>query len=139
MGMRILNRKISREYELVEKIEAGISLNGPEVKSISEGKATIDDAFAKITNSEVWLYNFHVHPYRFADTTKINTRRPRKLLLHRKEILNLEAKIQQKKLTLVPTMCYNTDGKIKIELALGRRKKIYEKRRDSRKKDSIWG
>jgi len=130
--MRIFNRRASFNFELGEKIEAGIALTGPETKSVYEGKISLDEAFAKLRNGEIWLFNCHIHPYRFAETAGIDPTRPRKLLLHRKEILSLEAKMKQKNLTLVPTACYTKNRKIKIELALARAKKNFEKRKKSK-------
>jgi SsrA-binding protein len=132
--MRVTNRKAKFNYELGDKIEAGVVLNGAEAKSIYEGKMSLEEAFAKLTNGEVWLYNCHIHPYRFASEKDPNPTRPRKLLLHRREIFNIEAKMKQKKLTLVPLACYTRGRKIKIELALGRVKKEFEKKK-SRKEE----
>lgn len=132
--MRVTNRKAKFNYELGDKIEAGVVLNGAEAKSIYEGKMSLEDSFARLTKGEIWLYNCHIHPYRFAGENKTEPTRPRKLLLHRREIFNLEAKMKQKNLTLVPIACYTRGRKIKIELALGRVKKEFEKRK-SRKEE----
>lgn len=133
--MKVTNRKARFNYEIGEKIEAGIVLTGPEAKSIYEGKMSLDEAFARLSKGEVWLYNCHVHPYRFADDKNSDPTRPRKLLLHRREIYNLEAKMRQKKLTLVPLTCYTRGRKIKIELGLGRTKKEFEKRKTRKEQD----
>lgn len=133
--MKVLNRRARHDYQLLEKIEAGISLAGPEVKSVREGKISLDEAFVRIKDGQAYLLNAHIHPYRFADIKNLDPRRTRKLLLHKKEILALEQKIKQKKLTIVPTACYTKGRRLKLEIALARGKKKYEKREAKRRKD----
>ena len=133
--MKVFNRKAKYEYELFEKFEAGIALNGAEVKSVKEGKISLDDSFARIKDGQVWLFNCHIHPYRFADTRELDPTRPRKILLHKKEIVSLESKMRQKRLTLVPLSCYTKGRLIKIELALGRGKKEFEKKEAKKRQD----
>lgn len=134
--MKVFNRRVRRDYQLLEKFEAGISLLGPEVKSIKEGKISLDEAFVRIISGEAYLLNAHIHPYRFADTANLDPKRTRKLLLHQREIQSLEQKMKQKKLTIVPVACYTTNRRrVKLELALARSKKQFEKREAKRKKD----
>jgi len=133
--MKIFNRSASHHYQLFEKFEAGIVLSGPEVKSVKEGKISLEGAFAKILRGEVWLYNCHIHPYRFTSNINLDPKRPRKILLHRKEMISLEAKMKQKKLTLVPVSCYTKGRLIKIELALARGKKEFEKKEAKKRQD----
>ena len=133
--MKVFNRKAKFEYQLFEKFEAGIALNGAEVKSVKEGKISLDDSFARIKDGQVWLFNCHIHPYRFADTRELDPTRPRKILLHKKEIVSLESKMRQKRLTLVPLSCYTKGRLIKIELVLGRGKKEFEKKEVKKRQD----
>lgn len=133
--MKIVNKRARYEYELFEKFEAGIALIGPEVKSIREGKISLDDSFARVRDGEVWLFNCHIHPYRFADIKDQDPTRPRKILLHKKEITSLESKMKQKRLTMVPLACYTRGRRIKLELALGRGKREFEKRGAKKKRD----
>lgn len=133
--MKVFNRRARRDYQLLEKVEAGISLLGPEVKSVGEGKISLNEAFVKIMGGEAYLFNAHIHPYRFADTSNLDPRRTRKLLLHRKEIQSLEQKMKQKNLTIVPVACYTKHRRVKLELALARSKKQFEKREAKRRKD----
>ncbi|MFZ5365853.1 MAG: SsrA-binding protein SmpB [Patescibacteria group bacterium] len=133
--MRVTNRRASHDYQLFEKFEAGIALSGPEVKSVREGKISLEGSFARIAGGEAWLFNCHIHPYRFADTRDLDPSRPRKILLHKKEIISLESKMKQKRLTLVPLACYTKGRLIKIELALGKGKKEFEKRKAIKERD----
>ena len=133
--MKIINRKASFEYQLLDKIETGISLTGPEVKSIKGKRLIFDDSFVRLKDGEAWLCNAHVAPYSYADNRDYDPRRNRRLLLHRREIMKLEQKIQQKGLTLVPVSCYTEHGKIKLEIALAKGKKGYEKKEALKKKD----
>jgi len=133
--MKVLNRRASHDYQLLEKFEAGIALSGPEVKSVREGKISLEGSFARIAGDEAWLFNCHIHPYRFADTRDLDPSRSRKILLHKKEIISLESKMRQKRLTLVPLACYTKGRLIKLELALGRGKKEYEKKEAKKRRD----
>jgi SsrA-binding protein len=133
---KIINRKARYDYELGERIEAGIVLTGAEVKSIKEGKIALDDSFAHIDpNGEVWLVNCHIHPYKFADNTKYEPTRSRKLLLKKAEILSWVKKMENKNLTLVPTAIYTVKSKIKVELSMGKGKKQWDKRETVKKRD----
>ena len=133
---KIINRKARYNYELGERIETGIVLTGAEVKSAKEGKMRLDESYARIDpEGEVWLLNAHIHPYQFADNTHYDPTRSRKLLLKKAEILSLFKKIENKNLTLVPTAVYTKHNRIKIELAVGRGKKQWDKRRTIKERE----
>lgn len=132
---KIFNRRARFDYELLEKYEAGIVLTGPEVKSVKAGHLDLNQSFARIKEGEIFLHNAHIHPYPYADNRDYEPTRPRKLLLRKKEIFKLEQKIAQKNLTLVPAACYTQGRQIKIELALARSKKRFEKRDQIRQRD----
>ncbi len=135
--MKIFNKKARFNYELTERIEAGIVLTGAEVKSAKEGKASLNDSFARVDEQgEIWLLNCHIHPYQFADNSRYEPTRSRKLLLKRKEILSLTKKMEGRNLTLVPTVMYLVKGKIKVELAIGKGKKKWDKRETIKKRES---
>jgi SsrA-binding protein len=129
------NRRASHKYELVERFEAGIELQGSEVKSLREGKAQIGDAYASIEGGEVWLRNAHIPPYAPASAENHDPERPRKLLLHRYEIERLIGRLQRKGLTMVPTRIYFTGPRAKVELALARGKEHRDRRREIRDRD----
>lgn len=133
--MRIINRRARYDYHLLEKFEAGIALIGPEVKSVRAGKMKLTESFVRIRDGEVWLHNAYINPYPFARQEGYDSARTRKLLLHKKEILALEQKIKQKKLTLVPVSCYTKGRNIKLEIALAKGKKKYEKREAKKRRD----
>lgn len=123
------NRKARHDYEILETFEAGIALSGSEVKSLRSGKASLGEAYGRISDGEVWLENLHVPPYAQASTHRvIDPRRPRKLLLRRAEIDRLVGKLNEKGLTLVPMRLYFKRGLAKLELGLGRGRRRYEKR-----------
>jgi SsrA-binding protein len=133
---KVINRKARYNYELGERIEAGIVLTGAEVKSVKDGKISLDESFSRIDpNGEVWLVNCHIHPYRFADNRNYDPTRSRKLLLKKHEILSLFKKTENKNLTIVPTAAYSQHNRIKIELAIGKGKKKWDKREAIKKRD----
>ncbi|MBN1444982.1 MAG: SsrA-binding protein SmpB [Candidatus Omnitrophica bacterium] len=133
--MRIDNKKAHFDYEIIEKIEAGIVLQGPEVKSLREGKGSIKESFARIEDGEVFLYNFYVAPYPAALEKPLPLRK-KKLLLNRREIKKLTRKGEEKGLTLVPLAVYfNKRGLAKVEIALAKGKKTYDKRQKIKDKD----
>ena len=134
MGIVATNRKARFNYEILEKIEAGISLKGTEVKSIRNKNVSIEESYAQIKNDEVFLYNLHISPYEQGNRENHDPIRVRKLLLHRHEIKKLIAKIQQKGLSLVPLSIYTKNGIIKVELAVGRGKRLVDKRESLKKK-----
>lgn len=128
------NRKAYHDYHVEETFEAGIALTGTEVKSLREGRANLRDGYAAVEGGEVFLRNCHVSPYAPANRFNHEPRRPRKLLLHRAEIRRLIGKVQEKGLTLVPLSLYLKDGRVKVELALCRGKKQYDKREDLKRR-----
>lgn len=139
--MKIFNRKFRRDYQEIEKLEAGISLSGAEVKSVRAGRIRLEDSFVKILGSEVYLINAEVSVYDFARPQGYEPRRTRKLLLHKKEIIRLKTKIlSHSGLTIVPVSCYNKAHLIKLEIALAKArrelgKKKLEKERDVRREE----
>ncbi len=128
------NKKARFNYEILERFEAGISLKGTEVKSIRNGNISLDESYAQVKDNEVFLINLHVSPYEQGNRENHEPTRTRKLLLHRQEIRKLIGKIQQKGLTLLPVSLYIKRGIIKVELALGRGKRLVDKREDMKKK-----
>lgn len=131
------NHKARRDYEVLESFECGIELKGSEVKSLRDSKITLEDSFARVDNNEIILYSAHISPYEQASYLNVDPLRPRKLLLHRQQIDKLSGKIAQKGLTLVPLKAYfNARGFAKIELALCKGKKIYDKREDIKRRES---
>ena len=130
------NRRASFDYELMERFEAGLVLQGSEVKSIRAGKAMLQDAYGVLRGDEIFLLNAHIAPYQAANFSDHEPTRSRKVLLHRSEINKLIGKIREKGLTLVATKLYFKDGRVKIELALGKSKKTIDKRHAIKKRES---
>ena len=136
MSPLILNRRAKREYEIIETFEAGIILSGPEVKSLRLGKANIGDAYADPKDGELWLINCHISEYNNAQKEFHDyPTRPRKLLLHKRELINLKKKVDVKGVTMVPLSMYFKSGKVKVEFGLARGKKNWDKRQSIMKKD----
>ena len=131
-----VNRKARHEYFIEETYDAGIALSGTEVKSIRAGKVSLQEAFARIDNGEVWIYNMYIAPYEQGGRYNLDPMRPRKLLLHRKEIIRLAALTQQKGLTLIPLQMYFERGYAKIELGVAKGKKLYDKREAIAERDA---
>jgi SsrA-binding protein len=129
------NRQASFRYHLLEKFEAGLQLQGSEVKSLRDGKVQLKDSYASVNEGEVWLHNAHIAPYPAASRENHEPERARKLLLHRREIERLIGKTAERGLTLVPTRLYFKGRNAKIEIALARGKEMHDKRRDLRDKD----
>jgi SsrA-binding protein len=129
------NRRARFDYAIVERFEAGIVLTGGEVKSLRGGRASLAEAFARVRDGEVWLEGMHIPPYEAGDKRTHVPVRPRKLLLHRSEIEELQAAQQQDRLTLVPIRVYFTHGMAKVELGLGRGKRQHEKRQAIAKRE----
>ncbi len=124
-----VNKKAYFNYEIFDSLEAGIALQGSEVKSIKEGRISLKDSYAEIKNGEVLLVQCHISPYEAANRFNHDPLRPRKLLLHRREIKRLTGKIKEKGFTLVPTkVMLNDKGRIKIEISLAKGKRVYEKK-----------
>ena len=130
------NRKARHDYFVEDTIEAGIVLKGTEVKSIRQGKLNLKDSYASIDNGEIYLNNMHISPYEQGNIYNVDPVRKRKLLLHKREIRRLNQEITLKGLTIVPLSVYLKDGKVKVQLAVARGKKLYDKRDDIAKKDA---
>ena len=132
-----VNKHVSHDYTIIEKFEAGLALQGSEVKSIREGRISLKESYAEVKNGEVFLVKCHVSPYEAANIFNHEPLRDRKLLLHRREIKRLAGKTQERGLTMVPMRVLISDrGKIKLELALVRGKREYEKREALKKRDT---
>lgn len=129
------NRRARQRFELLEKMECGIELRGTEVKSLREGKAQLVDAYAVIDRGEVWLRNAHIPPYAPAADQNHDPERPRKLLLHRREIERLIGRVQRRGVTLVPTRIYFKGSLAKVELAMARGKEQRDRRREIADRD----
>ena len=138
MSLKVVtqNRKARHEYYILETWEAGIVLRGTEVKSLRAGKANLKDSYARVEGGKIVLYQFHISPYEKGSIYNQPPLRPRKLLLHKKEILKLQGRVEERGLTLIPLKVYFKNGKAKVELALARGKKIYDKRADIARRDS---
>jgi len=128
------NRKARHEYEILDTLEAGLVLKGPEVKSLREGKVGFQDAYARLEGGEVWLHSFHISHYEQAGRNNEDPLRPRKLLLNRHEIRKLVGQVEEKGLTLIPLDIYFRKGVAKITLALARGRKLYDKREKLKRK-----
>jgi SsrA-binding protein len=137
-GRKIIaqNRKARHDYAVVDVYEAGVMLTGTEVKSLRLGRASLVDGFATIDDGEVFLRNVHIPEYEQGSWTNHEPRRVRKLLLHKEEINRLIGKTKESGLTLVPLSLYFTEGKVKVELALARGKRSYDKRQDLARRDA---
>jgi SsrA-binding protein len=131
----IRNRKARHDYLILDTWECGVMLAGPEVKSLRDGRANLQDSYARIDDGEVWLYGMHVSPYAYSRGDLDPVRR-RKLLLHHKEIAELERGTAEKGHTLVPLRVYFKDGRAKVELALARGKRAYDKRQTLAERDA---
>ncbi len=133
----ITNRKARHEYHIEETYEAGIALTGTEIKSIRAGKANLQDSYARVENGELILYNMHVSPYEQGNRFNHDPKRPRKLLMHKREIMRLFGLTREKGFSLIPLKLYFTErGWVKVELALARGKKKYDKREDMAARDA---
>lgn len=123
-------------YNITEKLEAGIVLSGTEIKSIRNGKVNLKDTYVNIKNGEVFVYGMHISPYEFGNRNNVDSLRSRKLLLNRREIDKLYGMIKQKAVSIVPISMYFSGNKVKIELGIGKGKKLFDKREDLAKKDA---
>lgn len=130
----IRNRKARHEFEILEELEAGLVLVGAEVKSLREGDANFTDAFARVDDGELWLYNLHISPYEQASVDVPDPKRPRKLLAHRREIERLAARTAERGLTLVPLDLHFARGRAKVTLGLARGKRLHDKRETMKRK-----
>ncbi|HUU84028.1 MAG TPA: SsrA-binding protein SmpB [Phycisphaerae bacterium] len=134
--LRIRNKKAHLRFEILDKVECGLVLRGTEVKSLREGRATLEEAYAQLQRGEVWLYGFHIPPYSHGNVQNHEPMRPRKLLLHKQQIGRLTPKVTQRGLTLVPLQVYfSARGLVKVELALVRGKARQDKRQDLKKRE----
>ena len=130
------NRRARHDYHIEDVVEAGLVLTGTEVKSLRAGRASLTDGFAQIADGEMWLHGVHIPEYAQGTWTNHEPRRPRKLLLHRKEIDKLASEIAERGFTLVPLSLYFSGGRAKVELALARGKRTYDKRQDLAQRDA---
>ena len=131
-----VNRRAGFDYEFLERHEAGMVLTGSEIKSIRDGRVNLRDAFAQVRSGELWLHNLHIAEYPAANQFNHEPTRARKLLLHRDEIAHLAGALEQRGLTLIATRLYLKNGRAKIELAVGRGKKSYDKRESIAKREA---
>jgi len=129
------NRKAFHDYEIVERYEAGIVLQGTEVKSVREGRVNLKESYALVKNGELWLEHCHISPFAQGNINNHEPLRPRKLLLHKRQINKLAGDTARKGLTIVPLSVYFLDGKVKVEIAVARGKKAYDKRETERRKE----
>lgn len=135
-GPRLVNKKARFNFDILERFEAGLALKGTEVKSLRNSDASLAEAFARIDRGQAVLFNFQIQPYKQGNQFNHDPKRPKRLLLHRREIKKLEAKVVIKGLTIVPLSVYfNSRGLAKVELALAKGKTHHDKRQDERKKE----
>jgi SsrA-binding protein len=130
------NRRARHDYDIQDVLEAGLVLTGTEVKSLRAGRASLTDGFGQVTDHEAWLHNVHIPEYTLGTWTNHEPKRTRKLLLHRKQIDRLAAATAERGLTLIPLSLYFKDGKAKVEIALARGKRTYDKRHDLARRDA---
>lgn len=137
MGIKLVcqNKKARYDYFIDEVLEAGLVLLGPEAKSLREGRASLVDSYARVKKGEVFLYNMHITPYPYAHHVRLDPVRTRKLLLNKREIRRLIGKTEEKGYTLIPTKVYFTKGRAKIEIALAKGKRKYDKRQALKEKE----
>ncbi len=136
-GRRVVarNRKARHAFDVLETVEAGMELKGPEVKSIRAGQVSFQDAFARVERGEVWLHSLHVSPYEQANRFNVDPIRPRRLLLNKQEIRRLAANVDEQGLTLVPLDIYFSRGYAKVTLAVARGRKLYDKREELKRRE----
>lgn len=129
------NRRARHEYHILESLEAGLALTGTEVKSIRAGGVSLNEAYARFRDGEAWLMSMHIPPYKQGSFSNVDPNRPRKLLLHKEQIADLQSRVKEKGLTIVPLRMYFTRGIVKVQLGLARGKKTWDKREDIAKRD----
>jgi SsrA-binding protein len=129
------NRRARHEFHILESMEAGIALTGTEIKSIRQGGISLNEAYARVRDGELWLLGMHVPPYKQGSFSNVDPNRPRKLLLHKEQIVRLGSRAAEKGLTIVPLRLYFTRGKVKVEIGLAKGKKIWDKREAIAKRD----
>jgi SsrA-binding protein len=130
------NRKANFQYEILNRYEAGLVLLGTEVKSLRESKVNLQDAYARFFESELWLMNSHISEFKFGNINNHDPLRKRKLLLNKKELRKIRAQLEEKGLTMVPTKIYFKDSLVKIEMAIARGKKMYDKRQSIKQRET---
>jgi SsrA-binding protein len=130
------NRRARHDYHLGDRVEAGVVLTGTEVKSLREGKTSLQRAYGEVNQNEAWLVGVHIPEYLQGNRANHDPERPRKLLLHRREIDRLYGQVREKGVTIVPTRMYFKDGRVKVELAVARGKELHDKRRDIADRDA---
>lgn len=130
------NRRARHDYHLGDRVEAGVVLTGTEVKSLRDGKTSLQRAYGEVNENEAWLVGVHIPEYLQGNRANHDPDRPRKLLLHRREIDRLYGQVKEKGVTLVPTRMYFKDGRVKVELAVARGKELHDKRRDIAARDA---
>ncbi|HMK08671.1 MAG TPA: SsrA-binding protein SmpB [Anaerolineales bacterium] len=137
-GLKVVasNRTAGRDYFLSDHVEAGLALQGSEIKSVRAGQVSLKEAYVRVENGQAWLLDAHIAPYQPAAGLNHEPRRPRRLLLHRRELLRLEQAARQKGFTLVPTRMYLRSGRAKLEFAVGRGKRKYDKRQALAEKEA---
>ena len=137
-GVKLIaqNRKAYHDYFIEEKYEAGIELFGTEVKSVRAGAVNLKDSFCSVKNGELFAYGMHISPYEKGNIFNREPMRPKRLLMHRREINKLQARVQQDGLTLIPLSLYLKDSRVKVELGLARGKKLYDKRESEARRDA---
>ena len=133
--MKIINRKAPFDYQLFDRFEAGVNLFGAEVKAVREGHVDLAGSFVRILGAQAYLVNANIFPYEYARPETYDERRTRKLLLHKKEIVSLKSKMDGSSLTVVPVSVYTTHGLIKVELALAKSKKKFDKKEAIKRRD----
>ena len=129
------NRKATYNYEILETYEAGIALQGTEIKSLRDNGGNLQDSYVKVIRSEVWLVNCSIAPYRFGNIHNHEERRERKLLMHKREIMQLQRDTQEKGLTVIPLALYLKNGRVKVKLAVAKGKKSFDKRASIKERD----
>jgi len=134
--MKIINKKAKFNYQLLDRLETGIVLTGAEVKSVKLGHLSLSEAYVRIIDSQLYLLNAHISPYQFASQKDYDPQRSRKLLISKKQLLHLSQKLETQNLALVPTAIYTKGSLIKLEIALARGKKEYQKREAKKKLDT---
>ena len=130
------NRKANFQYEILERFEAGLVLLGTEVKSLRESKVNLTDAYAKFLDNELWLLNAHINEFRFGNLNNHDPIRKRKLLLNKRELKKIKSKLEEQGLTMITTKIYFKNSKVKIELAIARGKKLFDKRESIKKRET---
>src|SRR5271156_799725 len=130
------NRRARHEFEILEVVEAGVELSGTEVKSLRQGRANLADAFARVEEDQMWLYNCHISPYDHGNRFNHDPVRKRRLLMHKKQIVKLKSRMQEKGLTLVPLKLFFKGNWAKVDLALAKGKQLYDKRETIEKRDN---